>query len=168
MRVVLAGATGAIGKQLVPRLAPAGHEVLGMTRGGSKQAMLGELGAVPVVGEALDPDRVGAAVARAKPDVIVDQVTAIGSVDLRHAEHDFAPTSRLRTEGTDHLLSAGRAVGVRRFVAQSDGAFPYVRTGRAMKREEAPFDPTPAREMCALVAASPSQEAEPLEAEETR
>ena len=111
---------GAIGKQLVPRLVETGHEVHGMTRSESKQAMLHELGAVPVVADALDPDQVAEAVGRARPDVIVHQLTAIpATLDLRHFDRDFALTSRLRTEGTDHLLSAGQAVGVRRFVAQS-------------------------------------------------
>jgi nucleoside-diphosphate-sugar epimerase len=85
----VAGATGAIGKQLVPRLA-AGHEVHGMTHSEAKQAMLGELGAVPVVADALDPEQVAEAVARAKPEVIVHQLTAIGSVDLRHMDRDLA------------------------------------------------------------------------------
>jgi nucleoside-diphosphate-sugar epimerase len=153
MRVFVAGATGAIGKQLVPRLAAAGHEVHGMTCSQAKQAMLDELGAVPVVADALGPDQVAEAVARAKPEVIVHQLTAIGSVDPRHMDRDFAPTNRLRTEGTDHLLSAGRAMGVRRFVAQSNGAVPYARTGGGVKGEEDPLDPTPALEMRALVAA---------------
>jgi nucleoside-diphosphate-sugar epimerase len=77
MRVFVAGATGAIGKQLVPRLVAAGHEVHGMTRSESKQVMLSELGAVPVVADALDPDQVAEAVARARPDVIVHQLTAV-------------------------------------------------------------------------------------------
>src|SRR5215467_3414432 len=153
MRVFVAGATGAIGKQLVPRLVAAGHEVHGMTRSGSKQAMVRELGAVPVVADALDPGQVAPAVARARPEVIVHQLTAIGAVDLRDFERAFAPTNRLRTEGTDYLLSAGQAVGVRRFVAQSNGAFPYARTGGAVKGEEDPLDPSPVREMRAMVAA---------------
>jgi nucleoside-diphosphate-sugar epimerase len=148
MRVFVAGATGAIGKQLVPRLVAAGHEVHGMTRSESKQAMLSELGAVPVVADALDPDQVAEAVGRARPDVIVHQLTSIpATLDLRHFDRDFALTNRLRTEGTDHLLSAGQAVGVRRFVAQSNGAVPYARTGGPVKTEEDPLDPTPAREM---------------------
>jgi nucleoside-diphosphate-sugar epimerase len=149
MRVFVAGATGAIGKQLVPRLVEAGHEVHGMTRSESKQAMLHELGAVPVVADALDPDQVAEAVGRARPDVIVHQLTALGSIDSlnpRHLERAVAPTNRLRTEGTDHLLSAGQAVGVRRFVAQSNFAS-YARTGGPVKSEEDPFDPSPAREM---------------------
>src|SRR5206468_8698914 len=106
MRVLVAGATGAIGRQLVPRLVAAGHEVHGMTRRESKQGMLYDLGAVPVIADALDPDQVAEAVGRARPDVIVHQLTAIGTVDTRHMERDFAQTNRLRTEGTDHLLSA--------------------------------------------------------------
>jgi nucleoside-diphosphate-sugar epimerase len=153
MRVFVAGATGAIGKQLVPRLVAAGHEVHGMTRSESKQAMLHELGVVPVVADALDPDQVAEAVGRAKPDVIVHQLTAIGAIDPRHFDRDFALTNRLRTEGTDCLLSAGQAVGVRRFVAQSNGAFPYARTGGAVKSEEDPLDPSPVREWRSMVAA---------------
>jgi nucleoside-diphosphate-sugar epimerase len=118
-----------------------------MTRSGSKQAMLEELGAVSVVADALDPDQVAEAVGRANPEVIVHQLTAIGSVDMRHFDRAFALTNRLRTEGTDHLLSAGRAVGVRRFVAQSAVYGFYARTGGAVKSEEDPLDPSPAREM---------------------
>lgn len=124
-----------------------------MTRSESKQAMLDELGAVPVVADALDPDQVAEAVGRAKPDVIVHQLTAIGAIDPNHFDRAFALTNRLRTEGTEYLLSAGHAVGVRRFVAQSNGAFPYARTGRAVKTEEDPLDPSPVPEMSAMVAA---------------
>src|ERR671926_970901 len=147
MKVFVAGATGAIGRQLVPRLVAAGHEVHGVTRSESKQAMLSELGAVPVVADALDPDQVAEAVGRARPDVIVHQLTAIGSLDPRHFDRDFALTNRLRTDGTDHLLSAGRAMGVRRFVAQSNGAFGYARTGGPVKSEDDPPDSPPAREI---------------------
>lgn len=154
MRVFVAGATGAIGRQLVPSLVAAGHEVAGMTRSESKQAMLRELGAVPVVADALDPDQVAGAVGRMMPEVIVHQLTAIPArLDLRHFDRDFALTNRLRTEGTDHLLSAGQAAGVRRFVAQSNGAFSYARTGGPVKREDDPLDPAPAREMRTMVAA---------------
>jgi nucleoside-diphosphate-sugar epimerase len=154
MRVFVAGATGAIGKQLVPRLVEAGHEVHGMTRSESKRAMLQELGALPVVADALDSDQVAEAVGRARPEVIVHQLTAIGAVDMRHFDRDFALTNRLRTEGTDHLLSAGQAVGVRRFVAQGVGGYgAYARTGGPVKTEEDPLDPTPAREMRETLAA---------------
>jgi nucleoside-diphosphate-sugar epimerase len=154
MRVFVAGATGAIGKQLVPRLVAAGHEVHGMTRSESKRPMLCELGAVPVVADALDPDQVADAVGRARPEVIVHELTAIGVLDMRHFDRDFALTNRLRTEGTDHLLSAGQAVGVRRFVAQGVAGYGmYMRTGGPVKSEEDPLDPTPVREMRETLAA---------------
>jgi nucleoside-diphosphate-sugar epimerase len=125
-----------------------------MTRSESKQAMLRQLGAVPAVADAFDPDQVVAAVGRAKPDVIVHQLTAIGAIDMRHFDRDFAPTNRLRTEGTDYLLSAARAVGVRRFVAQGISSYgAYLRTGGPVKTEEDPLDPTPAREMRETLAA---------------
>jgi nucleoside-diphosphate-sugar epimerase len=144
MRVFVAGATGAIGRQLVPRLVAAGHEVHGMTRRESKQAMLEELGAVPVVADALDPDQVAEAVGKARPDVIVHQLTALAGKGFRGLKHRIAMTNRLRTEGTDHLLSAGQAVGVRRFVAQSNAAL-YARIGGPVKTEEDPLDLTPPR-----------------------
>jgi nucleoside-diphosphate-sugar epimerase len=148
MRVFVAGATGVIGRQLVPRLVGAGHQVHGMTRSASKQALLQELGAVPVVADALDPDQVADAVGRARPDVIVHQLTAIGPVNMRHFDRDFASTNRLRTEGTDYLLSAGQAVGVRRFVAQGVAGYAaYARAGGPVKGEEDPLDTTPPREM---------------------
>jgi nucleoside-diphosphate-sugar epimerase len=119
-----------------------------MTRRESKEVMVREMGAVPVVADALDPDQVAEAVGRAMPEVIVHQLTAIGSLDMRHFDRDFALTNRLRTEGTDHLLSAGQAVGARRFVAQGVAGYAaYVRTGGPVKSEDDPLDPTPAREM---------------------
>jgi nucleoside-diphosphate-sugar epimerase len=117
-----------------------------MTRSESNQAMLHELGAVPAVADALDPQQVAEAVAAARPDVIVHELTAIGAVDTRHMDRAFAATNRLRTEGTDHLLSAGQAVGVRRFVAQSNIVV-YGRTGAAVHTEEEAFDPSPAPAM---------------------
>jgi nucleoside-diphosphate-sugar epimerase len=152
MKVFVAGATGAIGKQLVPRLVEAGHEVHGMTHSASKQHQVRELGAQPVVADALDADQVAEAVGRVQPDVIVHQLTSIGPMDLRHFDRAFAMTNRLRTEGTDHLLSAGQAVGVKRFVAQSFFAA-YERVGGPVKSEEDPFGPGPAKEMRETVAA---------------
>ena len=153
MRVFVAGATGAIGRQLVPRLVAAGHEVTGMTRSESKQAMVRELGAMPVVADALEPHAVADAVGRARPEVIVHQLTALAGVE-RYTERDAAPTNRLRSEATDYLLSAGQAVGVRRFVAQGVAAFgAYARNGAPVKSEEDPLDPTPVREMRGTLAA---------------
>ncbi|MGO9892076.1 MAG: NAD-dependent epimerase/dehydratase family protein [Solirubrobacteraceae bacterium] len=147
MKVFVAGATGAMGKQLVPRLIAAGHEVVGTTRSESKRAALYELGATPVVLDALDSDQVAAAVAEARPDAIVHELTSIETLDLRHFDRSFAMTNRLRTEGTDHLLSAARAAGVKRFVIQSYTSWPYARTGGPVKTEDDQLDPTPPREM---------------------
>jgi nucleoside-diphosphate-sugar epimerase len=139
---------------LVPRLVAAGHEVHGMTRSTSKQQLLYEMGAVPVVADALDADQVANAVARARPDVIVHQLTAIGSLDMRHFDRDFAPTNRLRKDGTDHLLAAGQAVGVRRFLAQGVAAYGmYGRAGAAVKSEDDELGARPAREMRETLAA---------------
>jgi nucleoside-diphosphate-sugar epimerase len=156
MRVFVAGATGAIGRQLVPRLVSAGHDVYGMTRSESKRASLRDLGAVPVVADALARDQVADAVGNARPDVIVHQLTAIPSaLDMRHFDSDFAPTNRLRTEGTDNLLAAGQSVGVQRFVAQSVAAYgAYARVGGPVKGEEDPLESTPAREMRQTLAAA--------------
>jgi nucleoside-diphosphate-sugar epimerase len=144
MKVFVAGATGAIGKHLVPRLVTEGHEVHGMTRSESKRPMLETMGAVPVVADALDPDQVAEAVGKAKPDVIVHQLTALAGEGMRGLKHRVAMTNRLRIEGTGHLLSAGQAVGVRRFVAQSIPL--YARTGGPVKSEEDPVDPAPPRD----------------------
>jgi nucleoside-diphosphate-sugar epimerase len=153
MKVFVAGATGAMGKQLVPRLVAAGHRVVGTTRSAAKQAELWDLGATPMVVDALDPEQVADAVAQAQPDAIIHELTSIGAFDMRHFDRSFAMTNRLRTEGTDHLLSAGRAVGVKRFVIQSYTGWPYARTGGPVKTEDDPLDPTPAREMSESLAA---------------
>ena len=150
MKILVAGATGALGRQLVPRLVAGGHEVIGMTRDPSKREAVFALGATPVVVDALDPDAVARAVAEAEPEVIVHQLTALsGSLDLRHFERDFALTNRLRTEGTDHLLAAGRAVGVRRFVAQSYAGWPFARSGGAGQDRGRPARPDAGRARCA-------------------
>jgi nucleoside-diphosphate-sugar epimerase len=152
MRVFVAGATGALGTQLVPQLVASGHEVVGMTRTPSKQQALRAMGARPVVADALDPDAVARAVAEAEPEVIVHQLTALsGPLDLRRPDRFFAMTNRLRTEGTDHLLAAGRAVGARRFVAQSYAGWPFARTGGPVKDETDPLDPDPPRALRATL-----------------
>jgi nucleoside-diphosphate-sugar epimerase len=144
MKVLVAGASGALGKQLVPRLVANGHEVVGTTRSESNRELILELGATPAVADALDADQVARVVAEAEPDVIAHELTALsGDFDLRHFERTFAETNRLRTEATDHLLAAGRAVGVKRFVAQSYAGWPTERTGGPVKTEDDPLDPTP-------------------------
>lgn len=153
MRIFVAGATGVLGRALVPQLVVGGHEVTGMTRSASKQDLVRSLGARPVVADALDPDAVAQAVASAEPEVIVHELTALaGEMSVREARHPerspmFILTNRLRTEGTDHLLAAGRAVGARRFVAQSFAAFRLARTGGPVLTEEDPFDPHGSRIM---------------------
>jgi nucleoside-diphosphate-sugar epimerase len=148
MKVFVAGATGALGRQLVPQLVARGHDVVGMTRTASKQDELQALGARPVVADALDPDAVASVVAGAEPEVIVHQLTALsGPMSLRDARHPerstaVTMTNRLRIEATDHLLAAGRAVGARRFVAQSV-AIRFARTGGPVQTEADPLDPDP-------------------------
>jgi len=146
MRIFVAGATGALGQQLLPQLVWAGHQVTGMTRTPAKVDLIRSFGAEAAVADALDADAVAQAVARAEPEVIVHQLTALtGDFDLRHFDRTFAETNRLRTEGTDHLLAAGRAVGARRVVAQSFAGWPGPRTGGPIKTEDDPFDPDPPR-----------------------
>ena len=147
MKVFVAGATGVLGRALVPQLVTRGHEVVGMTRSESKQDLVHSLGARPVVADALNPDAVAQAVASSEPEVIVHQLTALsGKMSIRDARHPERSsmgemTNRLRTEATDHLLAAGRAVGARRFVAQSFGAFRFAGTGGPVQTEADPLDP---------------------------
>jgi nucleoside-diphosphate-sugar epimerase len=144
MRILVAGATGALGKQLVPQLVANGHDVVGMTHTRSKQDQVRSLGAKPVLADALDAGAVARVVAEAEPEVIVHQLTALsGALDMRHIDRFFAVTNRLRTEGTDHLLAAGRVVGARRFVAQSYAGWPFARTDGPVKSETDSLDPDP-------------------------
>jgi nucleoside-diphosphate-sugar epimerase len=124
-----------------------------MTRSESRLEMLCELGAIPVIADVLDPDQVAEAVGRAQPEVVVNQVTSIPpKLDMRRFDRDFAQTNRLRIEGTDHLLSAGHAVGVRRFIAQSYWAT-YARVDGPVKSEEDQLDASPAPQMRDTMAA---------------
>jgi 2-alkyl-3-oxoalkanoate reductase len=144
MRVFLAGATGAIGRRLVPQLVAAGHEVTATTTTARKVDLLRELGATPVVVDGLDAVAVGEAVARARPDAIVHQMTALdGAPDLRRFDRTFAKTNELRTKGTENLLDAARAAGVERFVAQSYAGWPSAGNGAALVTEGEPLDPDP-------------------------
>jgi 2-alkyl-3-oxoalkanoate reductase len=154
MKVFVAGATGALGTELIARLVERGHEVTGMTRSEGKRDLIAGLGARPAVADALDPDAVGQAVSEAEPEAIVHQLTALsGDLDLRHIDRAFAATNQLRREGTDHLLSAAHAVGARRFVAQSFGGWPYAREGGPVKTEEDPLDPDPPRALREILGA---------------
>ena len=144
MKIFVAGATGAIGKRLVPLLVECGFDVVAMTRSPDKQRSLREVGAEPVVADGLDRSAVMTAVLRSQPEVVIHQMTGLtGAGSFRTFDRQFALTNRLRTEGTEHLLAAARAAGVRRVIAQSYGNWNYERTGTAAKTEDAPLDPDP-------------------------
>src|SRR4051794_30387941 len=149
MKVLVAGATGAMGRQLLPRLVQDGHHVVGITRSEAKLGLIRELGATGVVADVLDPDDVARVVAESAPEVIIHQLTALDDrpFDIRHFDRTFHETNRLRTEATDHLLAAGRAVGVTRFIAQSYAGWPFARTGGRVKTEDDALDPTPPEAM---------------------
>jgi len=152
MHVFLAGASGAIGRQLIPLLTSNGHTVTGTTRSASKADALRALGAEPAVLDGLDRDAVLAAVAAARPDAILHEMTAIETLsDLRRPDRAFAATNRLRTEGTDNLLAAAKASGVERIVAQSFAGWPFAREGGPVKDEDAPLDPHPPKRMRSIL-----------------
>jgi nucleoside-diphosphate-sugar epimerase len=154
MRVFVAGATGAIGRRLVPLLVDRGHEVVAMTRSRSKEGALREAGAEPVVADGLDRSAVVAAVSRAEPEVVVHEMTALaGMTNLRNFDAAFRVTNRLRSEGTDNLVEAARLAGARRIVAQSFAGWNYARVGGPVKTEEDPLDPHPPRSMRQSLAA---------------
>jgi 2-alkyl-3-oxoalkanoate reductase len=154
MRVLVAGAGGAVGQQLIPLLTRAGHAVGALLRSESKRDALMAMGATPFVADALDPSAVQAIVQTFRPDAIINQLTAIPQViDLAHFDRDFALTNRLRTEGTDNLIAAAKKVNITRFVAQGFAGSPYAQTGSGVKTEEDPFDPDPPAQFRATFAA---------------
>ena len=145
VRVFVAGGSGVIGRRLVPQLAARGHQVTATTTSAAKLRLLEELGADGVVMDGLDAASVGEAVAAARPDAIVNQMTGLsaahaGKPDLRRPDRFFAITSRLRGEGTDHLLAAAEATGVGHVVAQSAAIFNGTREGGWVKTEEDPLE----------------------------
>lgn len=149
VRVFVAGGSGAVGRRLVPQLVARDHQVTATATSPAKLGLLERMGANAVVMDGLDPVSVGEAVAAARPDAIVHQMTALsaahaGKPDLRHPDRFFAATVRLRAEGTDHLLAAAEAAGVSHVVAQGFGAFNGIRAGGWVKTEEDPLDPGPA------------------------
>jgi len=148
MRILVVGATGAVGRNLLPRLVAAGHLVVGTTRTAAKVPLIRQLGGEALVADGLDVDAIQRAVQSARPDAIVHEMTDLkGALDLRHFDRAFAVSNRLRTEGTDYLLAAARAAGVKRFVAQSYCGWPYARAGNAVKSEEDALDPEPPGEL---------------------
>lgn len=148
MRIFVAGATGAVGQDLVPALVAAGHSVVGTTRSAAKADILRRLGAEPAIADGLDAASMGAAVSAAKPDVVVHQMTDLAAAtDLRHFDRAFARTNELRTRGTDILLAAARETGARRFIAQSFCGWTFSRTGGTVKTETDELDPHPPQEL---------------------
>jgi nucleoside-diphosphate-sugar epimerase len=145
MRVFVAGGAGVVGRPLVAQLVARGHEVTATTTGPAKLDLLAQLGADGVVMDGLDAVSVGEAVAKARPDAIVHEMTGLsvahaGKPDLKHFDRWFATTNRLRTEGTDHLLAAAEVTGVSHFVAQSFGGWNGIRKGGWVKTEDDPLD----------------------------
>ena len=148
VKVFVAGGAGVLGRRLVPQLVARGHQVTATTTSAARLGLLEQLGAEGVVMDGLDAVSVGEAVAKARPEAIVHQMTGLslahtGKPDLKHPDRFFAATNRLRTEGTDHLLAAAEAAGVSHVVAQSFGAFGGIREGGWVKTEEDPMDPGP-------------------------
>jgi 2-alkyl-3-oxoalkanoate reductase len=144
MRVLVAGASGAIGSRLVPQLINAGHEVIGTHRSSGAAERIRAQGATPVALDLLDAQAVRGAVLDARPDAIVHQATALANMSFgRSLDATFAPTNRLRIEGTDALLAAAREAGVRHIVAQSFASYRYAREGGPVKTEDDPLDPAP-------------------------
>jgi nucleoside-diphosphate-sugar epimerase len=145
VRVFVAGGTGVIGRRLVPQLVARDHQVTATTTSAAKLGLLRQLGADGVVMDGLDAVSVGEAVAAARPDAIVNQMTGLseahaGKPNLRKPGRFFAATNRLRSEGTDHLLAAAEATGVTNFVAQGAAIFNGVREGGWVKTEEDPLE----------------------------
>jgi nucleoside-diphosphate-sugar epimerase len=142
MRIFVAGGAGVVGRRLVPLLVAGGHHVTATTTDRTKLGALEHLGAKAVVMDGLDAVSVGEAVAHALPHAIIHEMTAIGGKkpDIKHMDRWFATTNRLRTEGTDHLLSAAKATGVSNFVAQSYASWNGIREGGWVKTEEDPLD----------------------------
>ena len=146
MRVFVTGATGALGRHLVPGLVAAGHEVTATTRTPGKVAQLREAGAEPVIVDGLDREAVITAVLAAAPEVIVHEMTALASLrSLRNFDREFAATNELRIRGTDNLLAAAAEAGTRRVIAQSYTGWPNERSGGPVKTEDDPLDPRPIR-----------------------
>jgi len=144
MRVLLAGATGVLGRRLLPMLIDIGHEVVGTSTSAEKLAALEAAGADGVVMDGLDRDSVDQAVASAEPEVVIHQLTALAAMtNLKKFDEQFTETNRLRTTGTDYLLAASIAVGAKRFIAQSYTGWPNERSGNRVKDETSPLDPTP-------------------------
>jgi nucleoside-diphosphate-sugar epimerase len=144
MRVLVIGASGAIGSRLVPILIERGHEVIGTSSSPGNTDRVRALGAEPIVLDLLDPHAVRKAVFGTEPDAIVNQATALANVKFsKNLDRSFEQTNRLRIDGTDALLAAARDADVSRVVAQSFASLRYAREGGWVKTEEDPLDTVP-------------------------
>src|SRR5947207_2648023 len=156
MKVFVTGATGAIGRFLLPQLLENGHEVVALTRSADKAELIERTGASAVIADPLNKQQLTAAVRRAEPEVIIHQLTALSGVgNFRKLDQEFALTNRFRTEVTDTLLAAARTIGTRRFIAQSFCGWPYAKKGGPVKTEEDPLDPKPPESFTKTLAAKP-------------
>lgn len=148
MRIFVAGATGALGSRLIPLLVSAGHSVVGLSRTPAKADAIRQAGGEAVIADALTRAAIVKAVAAAKPDVIVHEMTSLSAAnDLRRFDRSFAVTNRLRTQGLDNLLAAAKQAGTPRIIAQSFCGWPYAREGGPVKSEGDPLDAEPPREL---------------------
>ena len=144
MRILVVGASGAIGTRLVPQLIERGHEVVGTFSSAGNAERVRALGAEPIALDLLDPRAVRRTVLESGAEAIVHQATALANVRFgRSLDRSFALTNRIRIEGTDALLAAAGEAGVRRFVAQSFASYRYAREGGPVKTEDDPLDPDP-------------------------
>jgi nucleoside-diphosphate-sugar epimerase len=144
MKVFVAGATGVVGRRLVPMLVAAGHRVTAMTRSPEKVDALRRIGAEAVIADGLDRGALRRTMNMVRPEIVIHQMTGLAKAkSFKKFDDEFALTNRLRTEGTDYLVEAARSAGVRRFIAQSYGNWNYERTGTDLKSEIAPFDSNP-------------------------
>jgi 2-alkyl-3-oxoalkanoate reductase len=151
MRILVAGASGAMGRALIPLLARAGHDVVGMVQRPRSVEVVHSLGAEPRTADALDATAVLNCFREVRPQVVIHQLTAIpAALDMRHFDRDFALTNLLRTEGTRHLLAAAVDVGATHFIAQSFAGWTYARKGNGkskLKTEEDALDPDPPKRL---------------------
>lgn len=154
MRIFLAGATGAIGRRLIPDLVRAGHTVTALARSPDRAKAVASLGATAVVADALRPEELVPAVEQSRPEVVIHQLTALASAgNFRKLDREFELTNRFRTEVTDTLLEAARRTGARRFIGQSFCGWPFAREGGPVKTEADRLDPDPPRVFRPILAA---------------
>ena len=161
MRVFVAGSTGVIGRNLVPLLIESGHDVIALSRTPQKARQLEALGARVALADALNKEQLTAAIRKAEPEVIINELTALAGNEtgnFKKFDEEFALTNRFRTEATDTMLAAGRMVGTRRFITQSFCGWPFAPVGGPIKTEEDPLDPNPPASFSKSLAAIRYQE----------